>query len=144
MPSQAISWQLTLTPTQAQHKQKDRSVVHSIVRPTVHSLFVRSSDRSYDRLWFVRSSDRSSVRPINHCSAVMLPKFRSFVRPIVRPFVHNPYSLSIIRSYELFTIHRIVHSHYSSFIGSFIVNIHRSSDRSFYYSSLLFIVRPIA
>jgi hypothetical protein len=46
MPSQAISWQLTPTPTQAQHKHKDRSVVHSIFRSNVHNLFVRSSDRS--------------------------------------------------------------------------------------------------
>jgi hypothetical protein len=43
MPSQAISWKLTLThstPTQAQHEHNDRSVVHSIVLPTIHSLFV--------------------------------------------------------------------------------------------------------
>jgi hypothetical protein len=39
----------------------------------------------------VRSSDRSIVRPFvrpnNLCSAVMLPKFRSFVRSIIRLFI---------------------------------------------------------
>jgi hypothetical protein len=87
----------------------------------------------------VRSSVRPFVRPNNLCSAVMLPKFRSFVRSIIRsfvrlfdhsivcPFVHNSYS-------------SFVHSHYSSFIGRsyspllFIDNIHHC-----YYSSLLFI-----
>jgi hypothetical protein len=91
---------------------------------------------------FVRPIVRPFVRPNNHYSAVMLPKFRSFVRPIVRSFVrsfiipihrssfvHTNYSSSIVRSYGLFTVHRIVRSHYSSFIGSFI---------------LLVIVHPIA
>jgi hypothetical protein len=57
MPSQAISWKLTPTLTQAQHEHKDRSIIHSIVRPNLHSLFIRSSDRS----WFVHAMfDRSS------------------------------------------------------------------------------------
>jgi hypothetical protein len=62
----------------------------------------------------------------------MLPKFRSFVRPIIRSFV---------RSF-IVPIHRLsfVHSSYSSFI----VTIHRSSfvrmTIHHYYSSLLFIV----
>jgi hypothetical protein len=119
MPSQAISWQLTPTPTQVQ------------------GLFGRSFDRSSKCSWFVRSFDRSIVRsfvrPNNYCSAVMLPKFRSFVRPIVRPFVHNPYSSFIVRSYELFIVHR-----------SFIRTIHRSFIITIHSSSLLFIIRPIA
>jgi hypothetical protein len=71
---------------------------------------------------------RPFVCPNNHCLAVMLPKLRSFVRSFIIP------------------IHRssFVHTNYSPFIGSFIVTIHRSSDRSSYYSSLLFIVHPIA
>jgi hypothetical protein len=63
----------------------------------------------------------------------MLPKFRSFVRPIirsfvrssdhsiVRPFVHSSYSSFIVRSSSLFIVHR-----------SFIRTIHH------YYSLLLF------
>jgi hypothetical protein len=39
------SWQFTSPPTpiptQAQHKNKDRSIVHSIVRPPIYSLFDR-------------------------------------------------------------------------------------------------------
>jgi hypothetical protein len=108
-PHQAISWQLsppTHTPTQAQHKHKDRSVVHSIVRPLVLSLFVRSSDRSIVRSIihgsFVRSFNCSIVHlfvsPNNLCSAVMLSKFQSFVRPIIRSFVHSPYSSFIVCS----------------------------------------------
>jgi hypothetical protein len=93
----------------------------------------------------------------------MLPKFRSFVRPIIRSFVHSSYSsfivrsssLFIVRSYELFiiTIHHYyspllfnitIHRYYSSIIfmvlflsSLFIVTIHCS------YSSLLFIDHPI-
>jgi hypothetical protein len=60
----------------------------------------------------------------------MLPKFRSFVRSIVRPFVHSSYS-------------SFVHSHYSSFIVRsydyapliFNVTIHHH----YYSTSLLFI-----
>jgi hypothetical protein len=79
----------------------------------------------------------------------MLPKFRSFVRPIVRlsdhlivrPFVHSSYSSFVHSHYSSF-----VHSHYSSFVyttmhhhySSFVyTTIHR------YYSSLLFIDHPI-
>jgi hypothetical protein len=107
----------------------------------------------------VRSSDRSIVRPFVHpnnlCSAVMLPKFRSFVRPIIRSFVrsfivpihrssfvHSPYSSFIV------PIHRssFVHSPYSSFIVRsydyspllFTVTIHHR-----HYPSLLFIDHPI-
>jgi hypothetical protein len=67
----------------------------------------------------------------------MLPKFRSFVRPIIRSFVrsfivpihhssfvHRHYSSFIVRSYELFTI--TIRHHYSSLL--FIIAIHRSSD----------------
>jgi hypothetical protein len=71
----------------------------------------------------------------------MLPKFRSFVRPIirsfVRPFVHSSYSSFIVRSSSLFIVHRsfirTIHRHYSPLL--FIVTIHR-----YYLVSLLFIV----
>jgi hypothetical protein len=93
---------------------------HSIIRPIVHGSFVRSSDHSIVRLF---------VRPNNLCSTVTLPKFRSFVRWIIRSFVH----LFIV------PIHRssFVHSTYSSFVRSFIQIIFvqplccRNSDRSF-------------
>jgi hypothetical protein len=84
----------------------------------------------------------------------MLPKFRSFVRPIIRSFVrsfivpihrssfvHRHYSSFIVRSYDyspsLFTI-TIHHRYYSSVISMatissslFIVTIHH------YYSSII-------
>jgi hypothetical protein len=53
-------------------------------RNSDHS-FVRSFDRSSNRSWFVRPF----VRPNNLFPAVMLPKFRSFVRPIVWSFVRS-------------------------------------------------------
>jgi hypothetical protein len=62
----------------------------------------------------------------------MLPKFRSFVRPIIQSFVRS-FIVSIHRS-------SFVHSHYSSFVHAnyspslFTITIHR------HYSSLLFIV----
>jgi hypothetical protein len=105
----------------------------SIVRPRILSLFVRSSDRSIVRPIvhgsFVRSSDRSivrlSVRPNNLFPAVMLPKFRSFVRSIIRSFV---------RSF-IVPIHHssFVHSPYSSFFQIiFVLSLCcRNSDRSF-------------
>ncbi len=80
----------------------------------------------------------------------MLPKFRTFVRPIIRSFVrsfivpihrssfvHGHYSSFIVRPYELFTVS--IHHYYSSsllFIDDiynyfFVVTIHR------YYSSII-------
>jgi hypothetical protein len=103
-------------------------------------LFVRSFDHSSDRSWYVRLIVRPFVRPNNLCSGVMLPKFRSFVCPIIRSivrsfivpihrssFVHSPYSSFIV------PIHRssFVHSPYSSFI----VSIHRSLFIHIPYSS---------
>jgi hypothetical protein len=94
----------------------------------------------------------------------MLPKFRSFVRPIIRSFVrlfivpfhrssfvHSHYSPFIVRSYDyspsLFTI--TIHRYYSPALF-IIVTIHRYywskvSIASFRrcYSSLLFIGHPI-
>jgi hypothetical protein len=61
----------------------------------------------------------------------MLPKFRSFVRPIVRLFVHSSYSSFIVRSSSLF----IVRSYDYSPLLFIIVTIHRH-----YSASLLFIV----
>jgi hypothetical protein len=83
---------------------------------------VRSSVRP-----IVRSIVRPFVRPNNLFPAVMLPKFRSFVRSFDRSsFVHSSYTLFIVRSLSLFTVHR-----------SFIRTIHH------HYSSLLFIDHPI-
>jgi hypothetical protein len=118
---------------------KFRSFVRSIIRSFVQIIFFlplccwnsdRSFVRSFDRSSFVHSSYSSFivrswslfiVLPDNLCPAVMLPKFRSFVRPIIRSFV---------RSF-IVPIHRssFVHSSYSSFIG-----------RSYDYSPLLFII----
>jgi hypothetical protein len=98
---------------------------------------VRSSVRPIVRL-FVRSFVQIIFFP-----AVMLPKFRSFVRsfdhsivhrsfivPIHRSsFVHHHYSPFIVRSYELVIVH------YSPLL--FTVTIHC------YYSLLLFVDHPI-
>jgi hypothetical protein len=129
MPSQAISWQLTPTPTQAPHEHKDRSVNHSIVRPNVHSLSVRLSDHS---------SVLSSKYYLFSCHVVEIL--------IVRPFVHNPYSSFIIcfvhMNYSSF-VHMnysslsFVHTKYSPFIRSFIAIIHHSLDYSSYYSAFI-------
>jgi hypothetical protein len=98
----------------------------------------------------------------------MLPKFQSFVRPIIRSFVrsfivpihrssfvHRHYSSFIIRSYDyspsLFTI--TMHRYYSSTLF-IIVTIHYYYSPTLfvivtmiafrcYYSSLLFIDQPI-
>jgi hypothetical protein len=86
----------------------------------------------------------------------MLPKFRSFVRPIIRSFVRS-FIVPIHRSFiRLFTI--TIHHYYSSLLSTitihhccyssllfindiyncfFVVAIH------YYYSSLLFIDHPI-
>jgi hypothetical protein len=75
----------------------------------------------------------------------MLPKFRSFVRPIIRSFVrsfivhihrssfvHSHYSSFIVRSYELFTslFTITIHNYYSPLL--FTVTIHHR-----YYSSFI-------
>jgi hypothetical protein len=66
----------------------------------------------------------------------MLPKFRSFVRPIIRSFVHISYSSFIVRSYDyspsLFIV--IIHRYYSPTLFT-IVTIH-----CYYLPSLLFII----
>jgi hypothetical protein len=114
-----------------------------IVRPIVHG----SS---------VRSSDRSSVRPNNPFHAVMLPKFRSFVRSIIRSFIvhskflfivhhsfirtihHHYFTVTIYRHYFTVTIYRYylpslftvtIYRHYLPLL--FTVTIHR------YYSSII-------
>jgi hypothetical protein len=85
----------------------------------------------------------------------MLPKFRSFVRPIIRSFVHSSYSSFIVtihRSFiRLFTI--TIHHYYSSLL--FTVTIQHHTIHRYYssmismsafrchYSSLLFIDHPI-
>jgi hypothetical protein len=102
--------------------------------PKFRSFIVHHSSYSS----FVHSPYSSFIRPNNLCSVVMLPKFRSFVRPIIRSFV---------RSF-IVHIHRLsfIHSHYSSsllFIDDiyrcfFDVTIHR------YYSLLLFIDHPVS
>jgi hypothetical protein len=124
----------------------------------------------------VHSSDRLIVHPFvcpnNLFPAVMLPKFRSFVRPIVRSFVQSfmvrSSDRSIVRPFvrpnNLFPAVMLpkFRSFVRSIIRSFIVPIHRSSFvhrhyspfivRSYklftitihrYYSSLLFTDHPI-
>jgi hypothetical protein len=144
---------------------------HNTSIRTVQS-FIRSFVRLFVRSFMVHPAVRPIVCPNNLCSAVMLSKFRSFVHsfiiPIHRSFirlfiVHCSFIVTIHRSSDrlesLFTIHRIVPSHYSSFIhtnyssfvhtdyspfiGSLVVTIHRLSDHSSYYSSLLFNNDPI-
>jgi hypothetical protein len=145
-PTPSHSWQLppsplphthtpTPTPPPTQAHTSTRIVrsfvplflVCSFIRPIVHGSFVRSSDRSIVC---------SFVRPNNLFPALMLPKFRSFVRSFNRSsFVIVP----IHRSSSLFTVHRsflrTIPHHYSPLL--FTVTIHR------YYPSLLFIDHPI-
>jgi hypothetical protein len=65
----------------------------------------------------------------------MLPKFRSFVRPVIRSFVRS-FIVPIHRSSSLFIVHcsfiRTIHYHYSPLL--FIVTIHR------YYSAMISMV----
>jgi hypothetical protein len=121
MPSRAISWQPTHSlPLPHKHNTSTR-IVRSFIRPFVQLFMVCS---------FVRSSK------LIYCSSVMLPKFRPFVHPIV----HMNYSSFIIRSYELFIVHRsfIRTIHRSSSIHrSFIRTIHRSFIRTIHRSSFV-------
>jgi hypothetical protein len=130
-----------------------RPIIRSFVRSFIQIIFVlllccRNSDhsfvRSFDRSSFVHSSYSSFIvrswslfiiLPDKICPAVMLPKFRSFVRPIIRLFVrsfivniHRSSSLFIVRLYELFTI--TIHHYYSSLL--FTITIHHC-----YYSSII-------
>jgi hypothetical protein len=110
------------------HKHKDRSVVLrsfvplflvcSFVRPIVHGSFVRLSDHSF-------------VHPNNLFPAVMLPKFRSFVRPIIRSFVRS----FIVPIHRSSFGHMTIHRYYSSSL-LFIDTIHRCYCL-FYYSSII-------
>jgi hypothetical protein len=98
------------------------------------------------------------VLPDNLCPAVMLPKFRSFVRPIIWSFVRL-FIVPIHRSF-IVTIHHLsfVHTNYSPSL--FTITIHRYYSASWlfiviihrwylwqpfrrHYSSLLFIDHPI-
>jgi hypothetical protein len=110
------------------------------------------SCRYATKIPIVRSSDHSIVRPFvrpaNLCPAVMLPKFRSFVRPIIRLFVRSfvqiifscryAAEIPIVRSSDHSIVRPFVHSSYSLFIVRayelFTITIHH------YYSSLLFSV----
>jgi hypothetical protein len=107
----------------------------SIVRPPVLSLFVRSSDRLWFVRLFVRLFDRSSVHPNNLFPAVMLPKFRSFVRSIIRSFVHSSYSSFIVRSPSLFTV--TIHRYYS-----LLLFIDHLITPNFNYSSVMLTSPP--
>jgi hypothetical protein len=126
------------------HKHKDRSVVlRSFVPLFLVCLFVRPIVHGS----FVRSSDRSFVRPNNLFPAVMLPKFRSFIRSIIRSFIVPIHRSSFVQSpYSSFfqiifvlplccqnSDHSIVHR-------SFIVPIHRSSFVHSLYSSFFQII----
>jgi hypothetical protein len=118
------------------------SFVHSPYSSFIQIIFVlllccRNSDRS-----FVRSFDCSSflhssyssfiVRPNNLFPAIMLPKFRSFVRSIIRSFVHS----FIVPIHRLSFVHTTIHHHYSPRIFV-IVTIQR------YYSPLLLFIATI-
>jgi hypothetical protein len=105
-----------------------RPIIRSFVRSFVQIIFFlplccQNSDRSFvqsfDRSWFVCPI----VRPNNHFPAIMLPKFRSFVRSIIRSF--------IVRSEFLFIAHRsfirTIHHHY------FTVTIYRHYLQSLFY-----------
>jgi hypothetical protein len=97
---------------------------------------------------------RSFVRPNNLCSAVMLPKFRSFVRSIIRPFILSSYSSFIVCSKSLFIVRpnnlcsavmlpkfwSFVRPIIRSFVRSFIVPIHRSSFVCMNYLPSLFTI----
>jgi hypothetical protein len=102
-------------------RNSDRSFIHntySIVRSYDYSSFVHI----YDYSPFIRSF----IVTI-HCSSFIHTNYSSFIVRSYNLFIVH--RLFIARSYGLFIVHRIVHSHYLSFIGSFI---------------LLFIVHPIA
>jgi hypothetical protein len=137
-----------------------RNSDHSFVRSFDRSSFVHSSYSIVHRLFIVhihRSSFVHSpyfiVLPDNLYPAVMQPKFRSFIRPIIRSFarsfivpihrssfVHSHYSSFIVRSYKLFTsLFTITIHHYYSSLSLFIVTIHRSTDHppNFNYSSIM-------
>jgi hypothetical protein len=107
-----------------------RNFDHSFVRSFDRSSFVHSSYSSF----IVRSWSLFIVLPDNLCPAVMLPKFRSFVRPITRSFVRS--FIQIIFVLPLCcrnSDHSIVHR-------SFIVPIHRSSFVHGPYSSFFQII----
>jgi hypothetical protein len=159
---------LSLPPTRPLHLPHKHTLAQgsfgrsSTVRPPVLSLFVRSSDPSIVvRSFMVRPIVRPFVHPNNLCSAVMLPKFPSFVRPIIWSFVHSfivpiHHSSFVHRPYSSF-VHSFVRPNnlcsavmlpkfwlfvrpiIRSFVRSFIVPIHRSSFVHSHYS--LFIVR---
>jgi hypothetical protein len=118
------------------HKHKDRSVVHSIVRPPVLSLFVRSSDR----LWFVRSFVQIIfVQPLccrnSDCRSSVQSLF--IVHSSYSSFVHHPYSSFIVhRLYSSLVSTVTIHRHYSALLF-IIVTIHR------YYSLLLLFIDAI-
>jgi hypothetical protein len=94
------------------------SIVQSFVRSFVQIIIVQSL--------CYRNSDRSSIIPIHRSS-----------------FVHMNYSSFIVRSYGLFTVHRIIHSHYSSLFGLFnLLFIVHPIAQSFNYSSIMMISSP--
>ena len=80
----------------------------------------------------------------------MLPKFRSFVRPIIRSFVRS-FIVPIHRSSSLFIVHcsfiRTIHYHYSPLLFIVTIHIHYSLLLLFiitihhrYYSSMISII----
>jgi hypothetical protein len=87
------------------------------------------------KILIVRLSDHSIIRPFvrpnNLFPAVMLSKFRSFVRPIIRSFVRS----FIVPIHRSSFVHTTIHHHYPPLL--FIVTIHR------YHSPTLFIVVTI-
>jgi hypothetical protein len=82
----------------------------------------------------VRSSHHLIVR------LFIIPLHCSFIRTIYHSsFVRNPYSSFIVGSYDLFTVKRIIHNHYSLFILLFIIT---SIAQIFNFSSIMMISSP--
>jgi hypothetical protein len=150
---------------------KFRSFVHPITRSFVRSFvqiifflplccrnFDRSFVQSFDRSSFVHSSYSSFivrswslfiVLPDNLCPAVMLLKFRSFVRPTIRSFVrsfivpiHRSFIVPIHRSSF---VHTTIHHHYSPLLFIITIHWHYSPSLLFrgYYSSSLLLIDDI-
>jgi hypothetical protein len=88
----------------------------------------------------VRPIVRPFVRPNNLCSAIMLPKFRSFARTIIRSFVCSFVQIIFVQTLCCRNSDR-------SFVRLFIVPIHHSSfvhtTIHHYYSPLVFTIVTI-
>jgi hypothetical protein len=115
-------------------------IVQSFIRPFIQMFLVCLTVRSFMVRSFVWLFVRLFVQIIIVQLLCCRNSYHSFVQSFIIPihhssFIHTNYSPFIVRSYELFIVHRsfiihsyklftvylIVHSHNSSFIGSFIL-----------------------